>query len=217
MLFARSRLVRQLEARGAPVSEVKAAESSLDPQALTIGFGRRFATYKRATLLLGELDRLRAVLVNSDRPVQFVFAGKAHPHDEYGKGYIREIVHASRLPGLQGRLVFLEDYDMQVARYMVQGCDVWLNNPRRPLEASGTSGMKAVLNGGLHCSTLDGWWDEAYSKEVGWPSARVKRMRMSSTGTAWNPTRCSICSSTTSCRCSINAAKTACRMSGLPK
>jgi glycogen phosphorylase len=168
VMFARRRLARQLEARGAPVSEVKAAESSLDPQALTVGFGRRFATYKRATLLIGELARLRCLLENCERPVQFIFAGKAHPHDDSGKGYIREIVHASRQAGLLGRLVFLEDYDMQVARYMVQGCDVWLNNPRRPLEASGTSGMKAVLNGGLHCSTLDGWWDQAYSRDVGW-------------------------------------------------
>jgi starch phosphorylase len=168
VLFARERLAQQLEARGAPASEVQAAGNSLDPNALTIGFGRRFATYKRATLLLGELARLRRILQSSERPVQFIFAGKAHPHDDSGKGYIREIVHASRQEGFQGRLVFIEDYDMQSARYMIQGCDVWLNNPRRPLEASGTSGMKAVLNGGLHCSTLDGWWDQAYSKDVGW-------------------------------------------------
>jgi starch phosphorylase len=168
VLFARDRLARQLEARGAPASEVKSAENSLDAYALTIGFGRRFATYKRATLLLSDIDRLRRIMENPDRPVQFIFAGKAHPHDDSGKGYIREIVHASRLEGLQGRLVFVEDYDMQSARYMIQGCDVWLNNPRRPLEASGTSGMKAVLNGGIHCSTLDGWWDQAYSKDVGW-------------------------------------------------
>jgi len=168
VLFARTRLAQQLEARGAPPAEVEAARSCLDEGALTIGFARRFATYKRATLLLEEVDRLCRLVDNPERPVQFIFAGKAHPHDDQGKEYIRQIVHASRERGLRGHILFLEDYDMQVARYMVQGCDVWLNNPRRPLEASGTSGMKAVLNGGLHCSTLDGWWDQAYSPELGW-------------------------------------------------
>jgi starch phosphorylase len=166
--YTRQRLAKQLTDRGASPQEIQAAGDVLNLEALTIGFARRFATYKRATLLLDDIERLHKLVSHEHRPVQFIFAGKAHPHDEEGKRYIREIVHATREAGLQGRLVFLEDYDIEVARYMVQGCDVWLNNPRRPLEASGTSGMKAVLNGGLHCSTLDGWWAQAYSPEVGW-------------------------------------------------
>jgi starch phosphorylase len=166
--FARQRIGKQLEAQGAPPQQVQQAGSGLSNDVLTIGFARRFATYKRANLLLGQFERLAQLVSDAERPVQFIFAGKAHPHDNEGKEFIRELVHASRQEQLQGRVVFLEDYDLQVARYMVQGCDLWLNNPRRPLEASGTSGMKVVLNGGLHCSTLDGWWAQAYSPELGW-------------------------------------------------
>jgi starch phosphorylase len=141
---------------------------ALDPEALTIGFARRFATYKRAALLLLQRDRLAALLGDDRRPVQFVFAGKAHPADGPGKAVLHQIVEASREPWSRGRIVFLPDYDIGLARVLVAGCDVWLNNPLRPFEASGTSGMKAALNGGLNCSTLDGWWDELYDGENGW-------------------------------------------------
>ncbi len=143
------------------------ADEVLDPEALTIGFARRFATYKRATLLLRDVDRLTALLTDRKCPVQIIFAGKAHPKDSPGKELIRDIVHIARRPELRTRLVFLEDYDMALARYMVQGVDVWLNTPRRPLEASGTSGMKATANGAINLSTLDGWWDEAYARDTG--------------------------------------------------
>ncbi len=132
----------------------------LDPGVLTIGFARRFATYKRSTLLLGQIDRLRALLLDADRPVQFVFAGKAHPADEPGKQLIREIDRLTRDADVGHRFVFIPDYDIGIARTMYHGCDVWLNTPRRPMEACGTSGMKAALNGGLNCSIRDGWWDE---------------------------------------------------------
>ncbi len=166
--FARNRLRTQLEARGATATEVAAAEEILNPAALTIGFSRRFATYKRATLLLRNPDRLIRLLTDKDRPVQFIFAGKAHPHDNPGKELIREIIHFERRPEARRRMVFIEDYDMVVARYLVQGVDVWLNTPRRPLEASGTSGMKSTLNGAINVSILDGWWAEAYTTNTGW-------------------------------------------------
>jgi starch phosphorylase len=134
--------------------------SLLDPDVLTIGFARRFATYKRSTLLLSQLDRLKAMLLDADRPVQFVFAGKAHPADEPGKSLIREIDRLTRDAAVGHRFVFVPDYDIGIARTMYHGCDVWLNTPRRPMEACGTSGMKAALNGGLNCSIRDGWWDE---------------------------------------------------------
>lgn len=143
-------------------------DALLDPKALTIGFARRFATYKRATLLLSQPERLRALLLSTDRPVQFVFAGKAHPQDQPGKDMIRDIELFARQLDVGHRFVFVPDYDMAVARMMYRGCDVWLNNPRRPLEACGTSGMKAALNGCLNCSILDGWWDECYDGENGW-------------------------------------------------
>ncbi len=170
--FARSRLRTQLEARGAPPSDVAQAAEVLNSQALTIGFARRFATYKRSTLILKDAERLMKILTDKDRPVQIIFAGKAHPHDNPGKDLIRQIVHFERRPGIRRRMVFLEDYDMVVARYMLQGVDVWLNTPRRPLEASGTSGMKATLNGAINLSILDGWWDEAYSVQTGWAIGR---------------------------------------------
>ncbi|MBN1247967.1 MAG: alpha-glucan family phosphorylase [Anaerolineae bacterium] len=170
--FTRRRLRNQLEERGASPSDIRAAEEVLDPEALTIGFARRFATYKRATLILKDPDRLARILNDPDRPVQIIFSGKAHPRDNPGKAMIQEIVNLARQDRFRNRIVFLEDYDMIVARYLVQGCDVWLNNPRRPREASGTSGMKAVANGLLTLSTIDGWWAEAYTPEVGWAIGR---------------------------------------------
>jgi starch phosphorylase len=166
--FARGRLKKQLAARNALPAEIARAEEVLDPDALTIGFARRFATYKRGTLMFRSLERLTAILGNKDRPVQFIFAGKAHPRDHGGKELIAEILQFARRAEFRRRLVFLEDYDMNVARYMLQGVDVWLNNPRRPLEASGTSGMKAAVNGGLNLSILDGWWCEGYAGDNGW-------------------------------------------------
>src|SRR5205823_10827030 len=154
--FARSRLKRQLRGRGAPPAEIARSEEVLDPETLTIGFARRFATYKRGTLIFRNLERLVNIINNKDRPVQFVFAGKAHPRDHGGKELIAEITHVCRRPELRRRMVFIEDYDVNVARYLVQGVDVWLNNPRRPLEASGTSGMKVCINGGVNLSILDG-------------------------------------------------------------
>jgi starch phosphorylase len=139
---------------------------------LTIGFARRFATYKRATLLLRDRERLADILNDPERPVQIIFAGKAHPRDDAGKELIRQVVSLAREERFRRRLVFLEDYDMAAARYLVQGVDVWLNTPRRPREASGTSGMKAAANGVLNLSILDGWWDEAYQPEVGWAIGR---------------------------------------------
>ena len=146
-------------------------DALLDPDALTIGFARRFATYKRATLLLSQPDRLRELLLSADRPIQFVFAGKAHPADQAGKDMIRDIEMFARNLDVGHRFLFIPDYDMAVARLMYHGCDVWLNNPRRPLEACGTSGMKAALNGALNCSILDGWWDECHNGENGWAIA----------------------------------------------
>ncbi len=140
----------------------------LNPDTLTIGFARRFATYKRATLLLSQPERLMAMLSDADRPVQFVFAGKAHPADTPGKELIQKIEHFARKANVRHRFVFVADYDIAIAREMYHGCDVWLNTPRRPLEACGTSGMKAALNGSLNCSILDGWWDECYSPGNGW-------------------------------------------------
>ncbi len=166
--YARGLLRKQLEARGAPPLEVAQAQEVLNSEAITIGFGRRFATYKRANLILKDPERLLRLLANKERPVQFLFAGKAHPQDTPGKELIRQIIHAERKPEIRRRMVFLEDYDMVVARYMVQGVDVWLNTPRRPLEASGTSGMKAALNGAVNLSVLDGWWNEAYNASTGW-------------------------------------------------
>jgi starch phosphorylase len=166
--FARARLKQQLKHRAATPAEIARADEVLDPEALTIGFARRFATYKRGTLIFRNLDRLTAILNHKDRPVQLVFAGKAHPRDHGGKELIAEVLHIARRPELRRRVVFLEDYDMNLARYLVQGVDVWLNNPRRPLEASGTSGMKACANGSLNLSILDGWWCEGYAGDNGW-------------------------------------------------
>jgi starch phosphorylase len=170
--FARRRLSRQLAERGAPEAEIAMADVVLDPDALTIGFARRFATYKRADLFLQDTARLAELMTNADRPVQMIFAGKAHPADDGGKELIRRIIEFTTDSGIRRHLVFIADYDMSVARALVQGADVWLNTPVRPLEASGTSGMKAAVNGVLNLSTLDGWWDEAYEPGVGWAIGR---------------------------------------------
>jgi len=166
--FSRRRLAVQLRARGAGAAEVAETKLALDPKALTIGFGRRFATYKRATLILQDPTRLERILNAPGRPVQLLFAGKAHPADEPGKELIRQVIQMARRPEFRRRIVFLEDYDQNVARYLVEGVDVWLNTPKRPHEAGGTSGMKAVFNGALNISILDGWWDEAYAPGIGW-------------------------------------------------
>ncbi len=170
--FARTRLRAQLETRGVPPSEVNIADEVLNSEALTIGFSRRFATYKRATLVLRDTERLLAMLNDKDRPVQIIFAGKAHPHDTPGKELIRSVIHLARSSQARRRMVFIEDYDMVVARYLVQGVDIWLNTPKRPLEASGTSGMKATLNGAMNLSILDGWWAEAFNVNTGWAIGR---------------------------------------------
>jgi starch phosphorylase len=166
--FARDRLKAQMKRRGTYHSELNWAEEVLDIEALTIGFARRFASYKRGNLLLKDPQRLVKLLTNADRPVQIIFAGKAHPRDTEGKEIIRQIIHFASKYDVQRRVVFLEDYDIDVARMLVRGVDVWLNNPRRPREASGTSGMKAAINGALNVSTLDGWWCEGYRPEGGW-------------------------------------------------
>ncbi len=166
--WARIRHKEQLQRRGAPWDEVVAADEVLDPDALTIGFARRFATYKRGALVLRDPERLRKLLENTQQPVQLIFAGKAHPADHEGKELIKSIVNFARNPAVRRRILFIENYDMNVARMLVQGVDVWLNTPRRPHEASGTSGMKAAANGVLNCSVLDGWWEEGYDADVGW-------------------------------------------------
>jgi starch phosphorylase len=167
-IFARGRLRAQFARHGEAPSVLEDLEQVLDPEALTIGFARRFATYKRAGMVFSDMDRLEALLWKSERPVQIIFAGKAHPADRPGQQVIQEIFARSRSPKLRGRVFILEDYDMRVARFLVQGVDVWLNNPRRPLEASGTSGMKAAINGVVNVSVLDGWWDEGWLGENGW-------------------------------------------------
>ena len=166
--WARRRLADQMRARGASEEEATVARGVLNSEVLTIGFARRFATYKRATLILREQARLKKLLNDSKRPVQLVVAGKAHPHDQEGKELIRQLLQFIHDPEVRRRVVFIENYDMSVARYLVQGVDLWLNTPRRPMEASGTSGMKLLANGGLNFSILDGWWNEAYDPEVGW-------------------------------------------------
>ena len=167
-IFARGRLRSQFARHGEAPATLEELEEVLDPAALTIGFARRFATYKRASLLFSDLDRLARLVWDSERPMQIIFAGKAHPADRPGQGVIQDIFGRSRSPKLRGRVFILEDYDIRIARFLVQGVDVWLNNPRRPLEASGTSGMKAAANGVLNMSVLDGWWDEGWTGDNGW-------------------------------------------------
>ena len=160
--FARRRAREQADRRGEGHEALQTLSKVLSPDALTIGFARRFATYKRANLVLADMQRLAAMVNDPKRPVQFLFAGKAHPHDEPGKRVLQQIAQMMRDSKFADKFLFIEDYDINVGRYLVQGVDVWLNNPRRPLEASGTSGQKVVLNGGLNLSVLDGWWAEAY-------------------------------------------------------
>ena len=166
--YMRERLREQWMYTGIHPVQVIAAGALLDPYMLTIGFARRFATYKRANLILRDIDRLLRIINRPNMPVQIIFAGKAHPADEPGKLLIQQVYRAVKKAENGGRLVFLEDYDMNLARYLVQGVDVWLNTPRRPNEASGTSGQKAALNGVLNFSVLDGWWREGYNGNNGW-------------------------------------------------
>ncbi len=170
--FARARLKSQLKKRGATEEELTVADEVLDPDALTIGFARRFATYKRAVLIFQDPERLARILGDPERPVQIIFAGKAHPRDNEGKEFIRQIVQFAREERFRMHVVFLEDYDMNVARYMLQGVDIWLNTPRRPLEASGTSGMKAAANGALNSAPWTAGGPKDMSQRWDGPLAR---------------------------------------------
>jgi starch phosphorylase len=175
--FVRQRLVEQLIRRHAPAQEIVDAQTALDDDALTIGFARRFATYKRGTLIFHDPKRLVHILSNPDRPVQVIFAGKAHPADVGGQQFAQEIHRFAREPRFRARVVILEDYDMELGRMLTSGCDVWLNNPLRPQEASGTSGMKPPLHGGINCSILDGWWPEAFDGTNGWSIGDESQLR----------------------------------------
>ena len=166
--FIRERTRQQWKRTGDTPDKIRTISHMLNPEILTIGFARRFATYKRATLLFDDRERLAKLMNNTEHPVQFVFAGKAHPKDEPGKKFIQDVYKFSRLPEFEGRIIFIEDYDHYVGRRLYQGVDLWLNNPRRPLEASGTSGMKLPPSGGLNLSVLDGWWCEAHTGKNGW-------------------------------------------------
>ncbi len=172
LAFVRRRVSRQCRRRGESDAVVEAARNLLDPNILTIGFARRFATYKRADLIMSDVERMYRLLNDPERPIQIIFAGKAHPADEPGKQLIKRIANSRHDEHCAGRIVFIEDYDINVCRHMIQGVDVWLNNPRRPLEASGTSGQKVVLNGGMNLSVLDGWWAEAYDGTNGFAIGR---------------------------------------------
>jgi starch phosphorylase len=172
--FARRRLVAQSQKRNDPKDIEKVGAESLRPDVFTIGFARRFATYKRAKMMFRDPDRLAKLLGNPSRPVQIIFAGKAHPMDEPGKSLIQDIFQMTRDPRFQRKVVFIENYDINVGRHMYQGIDLWLNNPLRPLEACGTSGQKVILNGGLNLSTLDGWWAEAYDGRNGFPIGDIR-------------------------------------------
>jgi starch phosphorylase len=166
--FSRRRLQQQMARHGEAPIVLEELADALDHEVLTIGFARRFATYKRANLIFSDEERLARILLDENRPVQIVFAGKAHPADRPGQRVIQDIFARSRSPKFAQRVFVVEDYDIRVARYLVQGVDIWLNNPRRPLEASGTSGMKAAMNGIVNFSVLDGWWDEGYNGTNGW-------------------------------------------------
>ena len=166
--YVRRRLIRQLKEHGESAERIHFAEHVLDPNALTLGFARRFTAYKRPTLLLHDRARLIRRLLDHHRPIQLIIAGKAHPKDEQGKRLVQALAQFANQPELRDRVVFLEDYEMALAQELVAGIDVWLNTPRRPIEASGTSGMKVLVNGGVNLSELDGWWAEAFTPEVGW-------------------------------------------------
>jgi len=166
--FIRNRISERLARSGAPLEANAALYEMLDDNVLTIGFARRFATYKRAPLIFKDLKRLAAILGNKDLPVQLIFAGKAHPKDIGGQEFAQEIYKFSAQPAFRGKVRLVEDYDLELGRILTSGCDVWLNNPLRPQEASGTSGMKPPLHGGINCSILDGWWPEAFNGKNGW-------------------------------------------------
>jgi starch phosphorylase len=166
--YARGRFSRQLAVSGRPPDVIEAAKHIFDPNTLTLGFARRFATYKRPNLLLKDPERFIRLLTDLECPVQIIIAGKAHPADKPGQALIQEWTKFIRRPEVRGHVIFLSDYDMNLTKHLVQGVDVWLNTPRRPWEASGTSGMKVLVNGGINLSELDGWWAEAYTPEVGW-------------------------------------------------
>ncbi len=171
--FVREKYAAWKREIGAPQDEIDAAGKVMDPDALTIGFARRFATYKRANLIFRDIERLRKIIDDPEKPVQLIFAGKAHPKDEPGKAMLKQVINFSKYPGIDGKVIFLENYDINMARLLVQGVDVWLNTPRRPREASGTSGQKAALNGVINASVLDGWWPEAYNGANGWAIGKV--------------------------------------------
>src|SRR6202790_4646060 len=166
--FVRERVRMRRERIGDSPEGIRNVSRILDPEILTIGFARRFASYKRGALLFSDQERLKRLLNDETRPVQFILAGKAHPQDEGGKALIQQVFKCSRQHGFENRMVFLEDYDTYIARRLVQGVDLWLNNPLRPLEASGTSGMKLAPKSGLNLSVLDGWWRESYNGNNGW-------------------------------------------------
>jgi starch phosphorylase len=166
--WVRKRLPQQFERRGTDATELAWTRRVLDPDVLTVGWARRFTTYKRALLLFRDPNRLHRLLTDAERPIQIVLAGKAHPNDHEGRRLIREVASFAAHPHLRHKVVLLANYDIGIARMLVRGVDLWLNTPRRPLEASGTSGMKVVPNGGLNLSTLDGWWAEAFDADVGW-------------------------------------------------
>ena len=178
--YARSRLTRDLGQRGADPDLIERARYVLDPNALTIGLARRFVSYKRPTLMLDNPERLRPLLLDPTRRVQLIIAGKAHPQDAEGKGLVQAFTHFARRPDLRDRVVFIEDYDITSAQHIVAGVDVWINSSLRPWEACGTSGMKVLVNGGLNLSTLDGWWAEAYDRDVGWAFGDQGTMELTS-------------------------------------
>jgi len=205
---------RRTEERLLRLGEEPAVGPILDPDALTIGFARRFATYKRAVLIFSDKDRLKALLNNPARPVQLIFAGKAHPADTPGKQFIQQVYWMSQEPGFNGKVIFLEEYDMNVARYLVRGADVWLNTPRRPYEASGTSGEKAALNGLLNVSVLDGWWAEGYNGKNGWAVGEGREFPNPDSRICTTCNRSTASWRTTWCRASTTAPRAACHCAG---
>ena len=213
--IVRRRTSRQAERRSESADTVLQMRRALSFDALTIGFARRFATYKRANLILHDIEVFASLVNNSKMPIQFVFAGKSHPHDSPGKGMLQQIAQLTRDPRFAGKIVFVEDYDINVGRHLVQGVDVWVNNPRRPLEACGTSGQKVVLNGGLNLSILDGWWAESYDGLNGFAigtggrphlDRRPRRARRRGAPAAF--------SATSSSRSTTTATATVCRAPG---
>ena len=213
--YIRERIRSRWATSGSEPNRVVAAGAMLDPHVLTLGYARRFTAYKRPELIFHDPDRLARILNNADRPVQIVFAGKAHPADEPAKLHLQRVFNDASTPRSVVVIAFVDDYDMHVAHYLVQGCDVWLNNPRKPLEASGTSGMKAAMNGVPHLSIGDGWWAEGYNGSNGWlieatpAPSDIKRRR-----TPQTPNPSTRCSSRRSCPPSTSATTRACRRGG---